>query len=394
MKYYLIGDYEFPFNSAIAKRYYILAKGLQREENKITIICNFSDEFVREGSKEIYLNGIRIVGFQYSGFLKSKIMQKSLVHYLTQIRTVLFLRKEAEKKLLILNKHNFSVNIVYALTRWYTKSIIINDIVEDYRLFKSVNVIMGVIHKIDYFLFFRFVRFLSDGAMCITSYLRIILHAYYRKLPTIIVPPPIDNYELKLNSKSKSVFEFPFILYVGTMNEKDGLDDLILSLKYLSITNEIKLVIICNVSKEIILDKKTFIAENGLEEKVIILGYIPDGEIDKYYQTADILAVTRPDTMKARCGFPSKLVEYLNYRKPILATKVGDIPLYFTDEEDIIFVQPNNPESIAAGIEKICSSFELMNRLRKNTGECAKRHFDNVKLAKQVVSFASTLIKE
>ena len=51
----------------------------------------------------------------------------------------------------------------------------------------------------------------------------------------------------------------------------------------------------------------------------------------KYLCNAKLLALARPDSIQAQGGFPTKLGEYLATGRPVVVTKVGEIPDYLED---------------------------------------------------------------
>lgn len=60
-------------------------------------------------------------------------------------------------------------------------------------------------------------------------------------------------------------------------------------------------------------------------------------------KNATVLALDRPDSLQAQCGFPTKLGEYLLTENPVVVTKVGDIPLFLKDGETALLAEERNP---------------------------------------------------
>jgi len=67
-------------------------------------------------------------------------------------------------------------------------------------------------------------------------------------------------------------------------------------------------------------------------------------------KNATIVALARPDSLQAQCGFPTKLDEYLLSENPVLVTKVGDIPLFLKDKETTLLSQERNPGEFASNM--------------------------------------------
>lgn len=148
----------------------------------------------------------------------------------------------------------------------------------------------------------------------------------------------------------KQVVEHPYIAYCGTAsNNKDGVDDLI---KAFSIVHkkyqEIKLFIIGKApTTEDESGNLKLVKDLGMKESVVFTGVIPAPEMPQLLKNASMLALARPDSQQARCGFATKLGEYLLTGNPVVITKVGDFPLFLEDKVSARFAEQRNPEDFA-----------------------------------------------
>ena len=61
---------------------------------------------------------------------------------------------------------------------------------------------------------------------------------------------------------------------------------------------------------------------------------------------------------------------------PVVAAKVGGIPSFTSDGENILHVDPDNPEDIARCIQRLLSDPDLAGKLRKNGLDQARNRFD------------------
>ncbi len=87
---------------------------------------------------------------------------------------------------------------------------------------------------------------------------------------------------------------------------------------------------------------------------------IPKSPVEKMPEilaAAHLVVVPQRDTLTARAQFPLKLTDGMAMAKPVLSTKVGDIPEILG--ENGYLVEPNSPEQIARAIENIFQNFEL-----------------------------------
>jgi glycosyltransferase involved in cell wall biosynthesis len=75
---------------------------------------------------------------------------------------------------------------------------------------------------------------------------------------------------------------------------------------------------------------------------------------------AHIVVVPQRDTAETRAQFPLKLTDGMSMAKPVLSTRVGDIPEIL--DETGYLVEASNPEQLAEQIQLIFSDLELANK--------------------------------
>lgn len=142
-----------------------------------------------------------------------------------------------------------------------------------------------------------------------------------------------------------------YIAYCGTAsNNKDGVDDLI---KAFSIVHKekptLRLVIMGKAPrKEDATGNYALVQRLGIMDAVDFKGIVPAEQMPQMLKNAEIVALARPDSIQAQCGFPTKLGEYLLTENPVVVTRVGDIPLFLEDGKSALLAEQHNPEDFAA----------------------------------------------
>lgn len=141
-----------------------------------------------------------------------------------------------------------------------------------------------------------------------------------------------------------------YIAYCGTVsNNKDGVDQLIKSFAVVHANHpELKLYIIGQIPA--INEKNSnmaLVGQLGIKDSVVFYGPVPADEMPRILSDATILALDRPDNKQAKYGFPTKLGEYLITGNPVVITRVGDIPLFLSDQESALIAEPDNVESFS-----------------------------------------------
>jgi glycosyltransferase involved in cell wall biosynthesis len=103
-----------------------------------------------------------------------------------------------------------------------------------------------------------------------------------------------------------------------------------------------------------------------------------------------VLALARPRSLQAQGGFPTKLGEYLATGNPVVVTKVGDIPLYLTDNETAFLAEPNDVDSFAKKIEFVLSNPDIAMKVGEAGKRLTQEVFNYKYQANNIVEFISS----
>lgn len=201
----------------------------------------------------------------------------------------------------------------------------------------------------------------------------LIEYKYYIKkvLPRIdfmvLMTKTLIDYYSKLVNKQAKLFHMPmtvdverfinvqsynlgykYIAYCGSMNkDKDGVHILVDAFSNIIKKHKgLKLLLIGPRSpKKDYQEIHEIIKKNNIENEVIFTGQIERNEIPAYLMGAEALCLARPESQQALGGFPTKLGEYLLTGKPVVVTKVGEIPDYLSDGINCFMAEPNSIDS-------------------------------------------------
>lgn len=180
----------------------------------------------------------------------------------------------------------------------------------------------------------------------------------------------------------------PYVAYCGTAsNNKDGVDDLI---KAFSIVHRekpfLKLYIIGRApTKSDEAGNLALVHNLGLDDVVVFKGIVQAERMPQLLKNADIVALARPDSLQAKCGFPTKLGEYLLTGNPVVVTKVGDIPLFLEDGKTAFLAEQRNPENFAEKMLWALNHQEEANAIGRAGTEVAMREFNYRKETEKIV---------
>lgn len=168
--------------------------------------------------------------------------------------------------------------------------------------------------------------------------------------------------KLKINGKK-------IILYTGTFEAYQGIENLIKSLKFLGL--EDKILILVGGKEAQIKSMKSFAESLGVFTNIIFTGEKPPEEIPLFLSIADVLVSPRI----AGTNTPLKIYSYLKSGKPLVATNLWT-HTQVLNSDIAILVEPN-PKGIARGIERAMSDEGV--KIAKNAKDFCEKEFTEEK---------------
>ena len=109
---------------------------------------------------------------------------------------------------------------------------------------------------------------------------------------------------------------------------------------------------------------REYIKENNLEQKVLLLGYICDKDLNNYYEACDIYLF--PSIMQSE-AFGIVQLEAMKFGKPVINTNLGTGVNYVSiNGETGLTVEPKNSEDLANAINTLLNNDELRLHFGKN----------------------------
>jgi glycosyltransferase involved in cell wall biosynthesis len=106
---------------------------------------------------------------------------------------------------------------------------------------------------------------------------------------------------------------------------------------------------------------------------IIKLPKAPYSQMPEIISAADCIVVPQQDVPAAQAQFPLKLTDGMAMAKPILATRVGDIPRIVGDTGEL--AEPSNPAQLAQGVEAIFSDLDRANaRGQRARSRCVEHY--------------------
>lgn len=187
----------------------------------------------------------------------------------------------------------------------------------------------------------------------------------------------VESEKLKVREKLNLPRDKKIIGYVGsfhTIGMEKGLSTILESLRILRGKFEnIVFMAVGGTSSDIA--KYSKLAKSlRVGELTIFPGHVPAVKVPSYLSAADVLVMAYPQNDHYSYFMsPIKMFEYMSSGRPIVTTDLPSIR-EILDEETAVFAQPNNPESLATGIEKVFRDTSLAARISAKALEVVKAY--------------------
>ena len=225
-----------------------------------------------------------------------------------------------------------------------------------------------------------------DGLFVISDKLKTFFLPYNKHIRKVLTG--VDTYFFI--QTTKAIYNFSYIAYCGKMTgNKDGVPIMIRAFaQLLSHFPEYKLLLIGDNSDEREMAETTAaIKEFNIEEQVIFTGIVERKIMPNLLGNARLLAVSKPNNEQNTGNFPIKAGEYLATGKPVVLTKVGEIPKYITDGETAFLAEPDSVVSFYKKMYQALNNYKKACEIGLNGRELAKKLFDYQIQAKVMVDY-------
>lgn len=395
----IVTNENFPFGGAPANFVRNFARAIALENTDVEVILPTGNIYGKnveyKSARSGEINGIK---YKHLGFtdhprnLIGKFFDLFLGQLLPPFYLFILNFKENYNTIIVYNTHITRILNLILFSKIFKKKLIII-LPEFYQ--KPQKGLIALYHWYDFFLGLRYFSKFAHGFIPLTQFMKefIIKELKIVKL-TKILPNVIDPESFEIKNVEPFKHDKITIGYAGTPTAKDGVVDLIKSFALLTkIFSNVHLLVIGDViNGESILPTLRMIAtETGCLKNITFTGLVPQNKIPELLNSCQILTLTRPSGTFAEAGFPTKLGEYFACKKPVVLTVVGDIPRYFINEEHVVLVEPEQPENIAAGFEKIILNHDLADKIAQNGYLWMKQNLDFRKIAIDLNTFINSI---
>ena len=177
-----------------------------------------------------------------------------------------------------------------------------------------------------------------------------------------------DKYDSTVSKERYGLSEYRVLMFPGAPRPHKGVEDVLIALDKLN-KPDLKLVIVGSNPYD---DYDTKLIEKW-GNRIIKLSKFPVETMPEVLTAADVVVVPQRKNYTTLAQFPLKLTDGMAMGKPVLSTKVGDIPEILGDTGYL--VEPDSPDEIAEQIKLIFDNLEsAKEKGRKARERCVEKY--------------------
>ncbi|MBE9227740.1 glycosyltransferase [Phormidium sp. LEGE 05292] len=349
-------------------RAYLLAKSLSLTGYEVEIVGGiFGQELYKEIPDSVKI--VAIKGDNYPGFFKSvieimKVIKGDLIYAVKPQPAsfgIALLNKLYTKRPVILDIDDWELSW-YGGDDWQYRPTF-NQLARD--ILKKEGALRYPHHP----LYLKWMEKLINQANAVTVHTHFLQKRFGGKFvpngkDTLLFDP--NKYDCEECRRRYGLSGYRILMFPGAPRPYKGLEDVLLALDKLN-QPDLKLVIVGGSPYDDYDDK--LIQKWG--RWIIKLPNYPIDRMPEVVAAAHIVVVPQRDTPATQAQFPLKITDGMAMAKPVLATKVGDIPEILGGTGYL--VEPSSPEQIAEKIESIFQNLEEAQEKGKQARErCVK----------------------
>lgn len=177
----------------------------------------------------------------------------------------------------------------------------------------------------------------------------------------------------------------PIILFVGRLIKEKGIFELLRAMEIILNEIDCRLLIVGDGKEKFELTRR--IESRNLVSSVSLLGYLDSNELDEIYRNSTIFILP-----SYREGFPTTIIEAMNYGLPIVTTPVGGIPDHLLEGINALFIRPKDPDMIANAVIRLIKDPKLCEEMG-SANNVKVQEFRPEKVAPKYVEIFSAIIQ-
>jgi glycosyltransferase involved in cell wall biosynthesis len=383
------------YGLAAASRVMAYAKGLSESNCEVEIIMpyTFVKEDVEAFSQNGIFNGVSYTYLEFSTHNPYTKYPKGISHLIA-----IYKRKLGYLKFLsnsIFNRKTYDIIVVYKLSTIFTWLLF---------LLNSGKLRVSELCEIPY-------HDQHGNKKKLNRRIReIVLFPLFDLV--IVISKNLDDYASKHISKNAAILrvpilyqkthielrkykpEIPYFVHSGSLTEsKDGVLSFLkafgMAIQETNIPFHFYFTGYLNSSP----DKKQIIEvieKYQLMDKGEFRGFLSKSDLLKLQEGASAAIINKANNEMNFYNFPTKLAEYMFNEIAIISSRVGELGNFLTENEDVLFFEPNDIKGLKDAIVLIMRDEDLRIKLAVNGRKTAERQFAHTIQGKRLYDFFQT----
>jgi glycosyltransferase involved in cell wall biosynthesis len=179
-----------------------------------------------------------------------------------------------------------------------------------------------------------------------------------------------------------------FVLFLGRLHNRKGVDILIESFRHVSRTNPGANLVIAGDGNEIA-TVRSQTEQSGISNRIHLVGSMQGA--DKLWLLQNCMCLVLPT--RTRETFGLVLLEAMACGKPVIATRLGGILDLVDEDQNGLFVKPDDANDLAHALEQIIANPQTRRRLGSRSFQKAKQ-FDWPQVASKYLALFSEVLAQ
>ena len=380
-----------------SKRAYNIAKALKIQGCNVVVITSFPHyphgNIPKKYSGKFFTNeeldGIKIIRTRIPNLSHSTNFKRVILHLSFVFWSSIAIRKIKNVDIIFaMNPNIFAFFPAWIAKKFFHKKIIRN--VDD--LWPEVFYDLGIVKfrlwkKILDFVTAQTYRIPNVITPISEGYVDTIIKKY--NIPSekiIVIEHGVDTkkfYPQNINHNKKKI-----VMYSGALTIGYDFQTLLKSAKLLEKEN---LQFIIRGTGELYEDIKKNIIEENLKNVELNSKLLPEDELIKLLNTADVFVLPMSPSNIIDKGLPTKILEFQALGKPIVCLSKGESGNYVNKTNSGIVVNESDPEKLAQAIHSLCSNDDLIKKLGMNGLSYIQKNLTLEKIGKRFLEIISSL---
>lgn len=194
-------------------------------------------------------------------------------------------------------------------------------------------------------------------------------------------PESVGEAPIELSPRSR------YLLYLGSLYDFNGPDVLVRATRAAAQSHpNLQLLLVGPGPEEGRQRLLDLAREEGVGDRVQILGGLSDAQVFGLLREVDVLALPYLEHPRNRFNFPTKLFEYLWAGRPVIASRLGEMEQVLGDGKALL-VPPGDVQAWASAIDSVLSDEGLRESLVAQSGATYSNQFAPDIVRRQVNDF-------